>query len=102
MALTISAFKKDESGEYTVMRVGESKDYGHDLTDELAGDSDSILFSNWAVVGSGVLVSSPGYTGGITRAFFTSEQAGTVTVRNTITTAAGRVYVEDFRIVSKT
>lgn len=96
MALT--AFKRDELGDYADMVVGEILDFGNDLTKELLSDADTVSISTWAV-DAGLTDSSPQISANITSVFLECTAAGTMWVTNTVTTAAGRKYIEKFRII---
>ena len=65
-------------------------DYGHDWSDWLAGDT--IVSSTWAVTPSGITVSDNSFTASATVVWLAGGVAGTTyRVKNTITTAAGRI-----------
>jgi len=99
--MALSAFKRDELGDYAELRVGASLDWGNDLTNELVKDADTINSSSWAV-DAGLSTSSPQVIDDVkTSVFLTCSQAGVMWVTNTIVTLGGRTYIEKFRIIGK-
>jgi hypothetical protein len=88
-------FSADADGIATVYRDPETvADYTIDWTRQLG--SDTIRVSTWT--GDGLTITGEALTSQATSAFLTGEDG---TVKNTITTAAGRTYVRRIRIVSK-
>lgn len=94
-----NAFKRDANGWWVELKVGETKDFGHDWSAELG--TDSVQNSTWSAE-TGITVSTPQVIGAVASAFFSGAAEGvTKWIDNTITTVGGRVIKESFRIVGK-
>lgn len=101
MAITKSAFKRDELGDYVEMVVGETEDYANDISYQLTQDSDAISTPVVWEADVGITVSSPSVSGGKAQAFFTCTAVGTFWVKNKIPTTGNRLYIEKFRVIGK-